>query len=181
MPFMTVPIGKRSSQRHHPAGKGGGERPQLKSSRSSTRSDTSRWSLGRGWGLARSGMCSRANLRRVAASPSSVSSRTIPASIGRQRSAGSSHPARHPTARMVQHERTHVGTPTRTGNHLNIVEVLGVYYTSDERGSCMSLVMEYVSKTLGRVLSFLGKRKMRMKPSHAQSYSFQVFAWSVHA
>ena len=80
------------------------------------------------------------------------------------------------------HEPTRVGTPTcaHAGNHLNIVEVLGLYYTTDERGSCMNLVMEYVPKTLRSVLSFLAKREMRMRLSHAQSYSFQVFAQFIH-
>ena len=43
-------------------------------------------------------------------------------------------------------------TAAYAGNHPNIVEVLGMYYTNDERGTALNLVMEYVPKVLLTVL-----------------------------
>ena len=61
-----------------------------------------------------------------------------------------------------------------TGNHPNIVEILGIYYTSREQKSYMNLIMEYVPHTLSSVLSFLEKEDLRMKHSNVQIYMFQV-------
>ena len=61
------------------------------------------------------------------------------------------------------------------GNHPNIIEVKGIYFTEDQQGErAMNLVLEYVSKSMQTVLLFLSKRKMRMKPLHVKMYMFQL-------
>ena len=59
------------------------------------------------------------------------------------------------------------------GNHPNIVEVKGIYFTADQ-GRTMNLVLEHVPKTMRSVLSFLSKRDMRMKSSRVQIYTYQL-------
>jgi len=59
------------------------------------------------------------------------------------------------------------------GNHPNIVEVKGIYFTADH-GSTMNLVLEYVPRTMRSVLSSLSKRYMRMKSAHVQLYMYQL-------
>ena len=65
-----------------------------------------------------------------------------------------------------------------TGNHPNIVEVLGIYYTTQRQNTCLNLVMEYVPQTLGSVLGFLEKKERKMKPLNTQIYLFQVLGVS---
>ena len=60
------------------------------------------------------------------------------------------------------------------GNHPNIVEVKGIYFTADQQGRTMNLVLEYVPQTMRSVLSFLAKRDMRMKSSRVQIYMYQL-------
>ena len=59
------------------------------------------------------------------------------------------------------------------GNHPNIVEVKGIYFTADQ-GSTMHLVLQYVPKTMRSVLSFLSQRDMRLKPMRVQIYMYQL-------
>ena len=59
------------------------------------------------------------------------------------------------------------------GNHPNIVEVKGIYFTADH-GSTMHLVLEYMPQTMRGVLSFLSKREMRMKLARVQIYMYQL-------
>ena len=59
------------------------------------------------------------------------------------------------------------------GNHPNIVEVKGIYFTSDQERT-MNLVMEHMPQTMRSVLSFLSERDMRMKAAHVQIYMYQL-------
>ena len=59
------------------------------------------------------------------------------------------------------------------GNHPNIVEVKGIYFTADW-GRTMNLVLEHVPQTMRSMLSFLSKHDMRMKSSRVQIYMYQL-------
>ena len=62
-----------------------------------------------------------------------------------------------------------------TGNHPNVVEVKGIYFTADQgRGRIMNLMLKYVPQTMRRVLPFLSKRNMRMKTSLVPIYMYQL-------
>jgi len=60
------------------------------------------------------------------------------------------------------------------GNHPNVVDVMGFYFTDDGRKRIMNLVMEYVPQSMRTVLSFLSRRDMRMKVSRVRIYMFQL-------
>ena len=60
------------------------------------------------------------------------------------------------------------------GNHPNIVEVQGLYFTEDQQGRVLNLVLEHIPQTMRSVLLFLNKRNMRMKTSRVQIYMYQL-------
>ena len=95
-------------------------------------------------------------------------------STERQRSAGSLRQDSASACKCAPCTKACVRACVHAGNHPNIVEVVGVYYTTDEHGSSTNLVMECVPQTLRKALSFLHKRDMRIKLPLLQIYAFQV-------
>ena len=116
--------------------------------------------------------CTVPDFQQASLSPLSRSPKTRPSRIVRQRSTGSFRPARMLTCFVIAIMDDFYEFVA--GNHPNIVEVLGVYYTTSEHPKMMNIVMECMPMTLRSVLLCLEKRNMRMKESRVKVYMFQV-------